>query len=38
MRVGVLIELFRDTDIDARFAELRSMGIERSWIRRMRIR
>ena len=26
MRVGVLIELFRDTDIDARFAELRSMG------------
>ena len=28
MRVGVLIELFRDTDIDARFAELRSMGIE----------
>ena len=28
MRVGVLIELFRDTDIDARFAELRSMGME----------
>ena len=28
MRVGVLIELFRDTDIDARFAELRSMEME----------
>ena len=28
MRVGVLIELFRDTDIDARFAELRSMWME----------
>lgn len=28
MRVGVLIEIFRDTDIDAKFAELRSMGME----------
>ena len=28
MKVGVLIELFKDTDIDARFAELRSMGME----------
>ena len=28
MRVGVLIEIFRDTDVDARFAELRSMGME----------
>ena len=28
MRVGVLIEIFRDTDVDAKFAELRSMGME----------
>ena len=28
MRVGVLIEVFRDTDVDAKFAELRSMGME----------
>ena len=28
MRIGVLIEIFRDTDIDAKFAELRSMGME----------
>lgn len=28
MRVGVLIEIFRDTDIDAKFEELRSMGME----------
>ena len=28
MRIGVLIELFKDTDIDERFAELKSMGME----------
>ena len=28
MRVGVLIEIFRDMDVDAKFAELRSMGME----------
>ena len=28
MKIGVLIELFEDTDIDAKFAELRSMGME----------
>lgn len=28
MKVGVLIELFKDTNIDERFAELRSMGME----------
>lgn len=28
MRVGVFIEVFRDTDVDAKFAELRSMGME----------
>lgn len=28
MRVGVLIELFENTDVDAKFAELRSMGME----------
>lgn len=28
MRIGVLIELFKDTDIDDRFAELKSMGME----------
>ena len=28
MKVGVLIELVKDTDIDERFAELRSMGME----------
>lgn len=28
MKIGVLIELFKDTDIDAKFAELRSMGME----------
>lgn len=28
MKIGVLIELFEDTDIDAKFAELRLMGME----------
>lgn len=28
MKIGVLIELFKDTNIDERFAELRSMGME----------
>lgn len=28
MKIGVLIELFKDTDIDEKFAELRSMGME----------
>ena len=28
MKIGVLIELFKDTDIDERFAELKSMGME----------
>lgn len=28
MKIGVLIELFFDTDIDAKFEELRSMGME----------
>ncbi len=28
MKVGVLIQLYKDTDIDEKFAELRSMGME----------
>lgn len=28
MKIGVLIELFKNTNIDERFAELRSMGME----------
>ena len=28
MKIGVLIELFKDTNIDERFAELKSMGME----------
>ncbi|MDR7814575.1 sugar phosphate isomerase/epimerase family protein [Lacrimispora sp.] len=28
MRIGVMVELFRDTDVDGKFAELRSMGME----------
>ncbi|WP_313181144.1 sugar phosphate isomerase/epimerase family protein [Lacrimispora sp.] len=28
MRIGSLVELFQDTDVDGRFAELRSMGME----------
>ena len=28
MRIGVMVELFRDTDVDEKFAELRSMGME----------
>lgn len=29
MKIGVLIELFKDTDIDAKFAELKGMGMDR---------
>ncbi|HBD01397.1 MAG TPA: xylose isomerase [Lachnoclostridium sp.] len=29
MRIGVMVELFQDTDVDGKFAELRSMGMER---------
>lgn len=28
MRIGVMVELFQDTDVDGKFAELRSMGME----------
>ncbi len=28
MRIGSLVELFQDTDVDGKFAELRSMGME----------
>ncbi len=28
MRIGVMVELFRDIDVDEKFAELRSMGME----------
>lgn len=28
MRIGVMVELFQDTDVDGKFAELRSMGVE----------
>ena len=28
MRIGVMVELFQDTDVDEKFAELRSMGME----------
>ena len=28
MKIGVLIELFKDTDIEEKFQELRSMGME----------
>ena len=28
MKVGVLIEFTSDTDIDAKFAELKEMGVE----------
>lgn len=28
MKIGVLIELFKDTNIDAKFAELRAMGLD----------
>ena len=28
MRVGVLVKIFMDTDIDKKFAEIRQMGME----------